>query len=59
MTNIEKPIEIGLQRVGNRYETKFYCSRFSNAFFGLKLYPSNADEQNTFHFYIFHKLRGK
>ncbi|MBP6618737.1 MAG: hypothetical protein KA188_00705, partial [Leadbetterella sp.] len=35
MTSIEKPIEIGMQRVGNRYETKFYFSRFSNEFFGL------------------------
>ena len=41
MTSIEKPIEIGLQMVGNRYEATgvafdFYCSRFSNEFFGLK-----------------------
>jgi len=41
MTNIEKPIEIGLQRVGNRYEAKFYCSRFSNEFFGLNYNYAN------------------
>ncbi|MBP6619444.1 MAG: hypothetical protein KA188_04270 [Leadbetterella sp.] len=41
MTNIEKPIKIGLQMVGNRYGATgvafdFYCSRFSNEFFELK-----------------------
>ena len=38
MTSIENPIEIGLERVGNRYEAKFYCSRVSNEFFGFKLF---------------------
>lgn len=46
MMSIEKPIEIGLQRLDNKWgghlmnqrgvALDFYSSRFSNEFFGLK-----------------------
>ncbi len=47
MTSIEKPIEIGLQRVGNRYEAKFYCSRFSIEFFGLNFATIDGNSMMT------------